>query len=55
VEEVADNHNNLPLEDNPAVEVEEVEEEAAEAPLQQDNKLWDKQQLHHLVRSPSKE
>jgi hypothetical protein len=46
--EEADNHNNLPPEDNPAVE------EVAEANLQQDNKLQDKQQPCHLALNPSK-
>jgi hypothetical protein len=53
----ADNHNNLPPEDNRAVEeVVEVEAvEAEEANLQQDNKLQDKQQPHHLAQNLSKE
>ena len=70
MEEVADNHNNLLLEDNLAVEeadnhnnllpednpaVGEAVEEAAEANLQQDNKQQDKQQPCHLVSNPSKE
>jgi hypothetical protein len=58
-----DNHNNLPLEDNPAeeevaaeaVEEEEVVEEVAEANQQQDNKLRDRQQPHHLAAKLSKE
>ena len=52
----ADNHNNLPPEDNQAVE--EVVEEAvgeAEANQQQDNKLQDKLPLPHLTRNLSKE
>jgi hypothetical protein len=55
--EVADNCNNLLPEDNlEAEEVEEaVEEAVAEANQQQDNKLQDKQQPHHLAQNPSKE
>jgi hypothetical protein len=49
-----DNHNNLPLGDNQAVEeaVEEVVEEVAEANQQPDNKLQDKPTQPHLVRNP---
>jgi hypothetical protein len=55
VEEVADNHNNLLLEDNLAVEEVEAEEEVAEANQQQDNKPLDKSQLRHPKPHPSRE
>jgi hypothetical protein len=56
-EEVADNCNNLLPEDNPVEgeAVEEAAEEVAEVNQQQDNKLQDKQQPHHLTQNPSKE
>jgi hypothetical protein len=38
-----------------AVEEAVVAEEAEEANQQQDNKLRDKQPLHHLILNPSKE
>jgi hypothetical protein len=56
--EAVDNHNNLPPEGNPVEEeaVEEaVEVAVVEANQQQDNKLQDRQQPHHLAQNLSKE